>query len=69
MRAAINGSANVLRMIFGTAWGRVDCSSATRPITLGTEQKAPRVSSSTGHPQGPASIQRVFYRFPNVLVG
>ncbi len=36
---------------------------------LRTEQKAPRVSSSTGHPQGPAGIQRIFYRLPDVLVG
>lgn len=68
MWAAIHRSTNVLRMIFGTARRRIHRSPATRPVTLGTEKKTPCVSSSAGQPQRPACIQRVFYRFPNVLV-
>jgi hypothetical protein len=68
MWAAINSSTNVFRVIVGTARGRVHRSPAASPVMLRTKQQAPRVRPSTGHPQGPASGQRIGHRFADLFV-
>ena len=68
MRAAINSSTNILRMIFGVAGRRVHRSPTTRSVVLRTEEETPRVSSRSRHPQGPTCIQRIIHRFPHVFV-
>ena len=68
MRAAINSSTNILRMIFGVAGRGVHSSPTTRSVVLRTEEETPRVSSRSRHPQRPTCIQRIFHRFPDVFV-